>query len=158
MMCGAVPSLTQPAYSRSDPTLTLPRREKIRGGSALIELRRRPVRTGAKTLARFTTCRAASLSSVRDAFVSVRFSAARSSRILAIESLHKSALDPRGDPVRGHHLSLITLPHPVEGAEHAYTNHLASGHGHSSVGQHRLMAITTVIVPPRQFPSTPKGS
>lgn len=55
MMWGRVPSLTMAAYSRSEPTFTDPRSEKIRGGSALIDPRRRPVRTGAKTFARATT-------------------------------------------------------------------------------------------------------
>src|SRR5688500_9143807 len=82
-MCGRDPSLTAAAYSRSEPSLTFPRREKNTGGPARMELRRRPVRTGAKILARFTTCRDASLSSVRDALRIVRFSSALSSRIRA---------------------------------------------------------------------------
>ena len=55
-----------------------------------MEPRSRPVRTGAKTFALFTTWRDASRSSVLEAFVIVRFSAARSNRIRATQYLHQT--------------------------------------------------------------------
>src|SRR5512139_1286968 len=158
MRCGRVPSLTNPAYSRSDPTLTDARREKNRGGSARIELRSLPVRTGASTLARLTTWRDASRSSRREALVSVRFRAARSSRMRATAYLlDQTRIQPALHPLAHLHLGFIPDHHAVE--RHARTN-VRTGRlpcRHQTPSQQAVIVSVTSIVPPIQFPSTPNG-
>src|SRR5688500_15584978 len=162
MVWGRVPSFTMGAYSTSEPIVHRILRPRTERRSTRIDARRRPVSTGANTLARFTTCRAAMSPSFLVVARNVRVRAARPDLLPAtvhrlLPDHGKAVVDPALHSDIARHARPLALPDVHEGHRGPYAYQLWF-HSLLRHQQQASIVIRTVIVPPMQLPSCPNGS